>query len=417
MEISPIVLSIPVYFLLIGIELLVQWWQKDPIYRLNDALTNISCGITQQVSDIFAKVAIVAIYEYLYTTFGLLSIAPTWYNLLILFVAIDFLYYWAHRKSHEVNLFWGGHVVHHQSEDYNFSVALRQGSFQTIWTFGFYLPLAIIGFDTASFVLMSALVTVYQFWIHTEKVGKLHPAIEFIMNTPSHHRVHHGRNPEYIDKNHAGVFIVWDRMFGTFTPEKERPVYGITTPINTWNPIWANVKHYAQMARTWGQIKGWGNKMRFLFNKPGWMPASMGGPVAVPNVNRKAYHKFNAHTTVAINWYVLAQYLCILAGTALYLFTHEGMPMGHKVLITLFIMWAVMNVGGLFENLAWVWRAEALRLPLTVVLVGYLTQWQSMALAATGLYAVAFGAWLFVLRQYKPVKQQSNAVAMNHTPS
>ena len=172
MDFNPIILSIPVYFLLIGIELLIERLSQRKIYRLNDAITNISCGVTQQLTNIFFKVVGVAVYTLVYE-FRFFTIQETTLSFVILFIASDFCYYWAHRMSHEINLFWGGHVVHHQSEDYNFSVALRQGSFQIIWTFGFYLPLALLGFNPTSFVFASALVTVYQFWIHTETIGKL----------------------------------------------------------------------------------------------------------------------------------------------------------------------------------------------------------------------------------------------------
>ena len=172
MNINPIILSIPIYFILIGIELLIQLWHKSKLYRLHDAVTNISCGITQQITGLFAKLITLAAYQYIYEHWALFNIPITWYTLIILFVSADFLYYWAHRMSHQINLFWGGHVVHHQSEDYNLSVALRQGSFQTFFTFIFYLPLAFAGFETLTFVTVAGLVTIYQFWIHTETIGR-----------------------------------------------------------------------------------------------------------------------------------------------------------------------------------------------------------------------------------------------------
>lgn len=279
-------------------ELLVQYFTREKLYRLSDAVTNISCGITQQISGIFLKVSLLAVYELLYQHLSIFTIPFNLRTGLLLFVLADFCYYWAHRKSHEINPFWGGHVVHHQSEDYNFSVALRQGSFQAIWTSMFYWPLAILGFDTLSFVFVSALVTIYQFWIHTEKVGKL-GLLEWVFNTPSHHRVHHGRDPKYIDKNHAGVFIVWDRMFGTFQEEEEKPTYGITTPVKSWNPVWVNLQHYQWM---WSQLKltkGLTDKVKFLFYKPGWRPAYLGGYMAPPAVDKASYEKFQspAHPT------------------------------------------------------------------------------------------------------------------------
>ncbi len=243
MNLNPIVLSIPIFFILIGIELLVERFSQRKLYRLPDAIANLSCGITSQLSGLFLRIFVIGIYQFLFENFALFTLEKTWLYWLALVLLVDFAYYWAHRMSHEINLFWGGHVVHHQSEDYNLSVALRQSSLQVVWTFAFSLPIAFLGFDTWDFALISAFNTLYQFWIHTEAINKLPKWVEFIFNTPSHHRVHHGRDPKYIDKNHAGSLIIWDRIFGTFQPEEEKPTYGITKPINSWNPICANVSH------------------------------------------------------------------------------------------------------------------------------------------------------------------------------
>lgn len=227
-----IVLSIPVFFILIGLEVIYDRVKNRHLYRLNDAVSNISCGIFEQITGVFAKVFTVAMYAFVYEQWRFFTVPDTWYSFVLLFLAVDFAYYWAHRKSHEINLLWIGHVVHHQSEEYNLSVTLRQGDLQKIFTSFSYLPIALLGFSPEFFLLIAAINTLYQFWIHTEAIGRLGP-LEWVMNTPSHHRVHHGRNPKYIDRNHAGVFIIWDRMFGTFQPEEEHPVYGITTPVHT----------------------------------------------------------------------------------------------------------------------------------------------------------------------------------------
>jgi alkylglycerol monooxygenase len=247
LNLNPIVLSIPIFFILIGIELVVERFSHRKLYRLPDAIANLSCGITSQLSGLFMRILAIGIYEIVYANFALFTLDRSWLYWLGLFLLTDFTYYWAHRMSHEINLFWGGHVVHHQSEEYNLSVALRQSSFQVVWTFAFSLPIALLGFNTVDFVLISAFNTLYQFWIHTETINKM-GWFEYVFNTPSHHRVHHGRNPKYIDKNHAGSLIIWDKMFGTFQAEEERPTYGITKPINSWNAVWANFSHYVVMA-------------------------------------------------------------------------------------------------------------------------------------------------------------------------
>ena len=153
----------------------------------------------------------------------------------MLFLGVDCAYYWFHRIAHEYNAPWAGHVVHHSSEDYNLAVALRQGTFQGLFSWVFYLPLALLGFPPAWFAAMTSFDLLYQFWIHTRAIGKLGP-LEWVLNTPSHHRVHHARNPKYLDKNYAGTLIIWDRMFGTFQAEEEEPVYGLTKPLEQLEP-------------------------------------------------------------------------------------------------------------------------------------------------------------------------------------
>lgn len=408
MELNPIILSIPIYFLLIGIELLIQYLSKEKLYRLNDAITNISCGITQQITNVFLKVAVLALYELTYSQLALFTIEPSWWTYLILFILVDFCYYWAHRMSHEVNLFWGGHVVHHQSEDYNFSVALRQGSFQIIWTQLFFLPLAIIGFDTLSFVLILALNTVYQFWIHTEKIGKL-GFLEKFMNTPSHHRVHHGRDPKYIDKNHAGVFIVWDKLFGTFQEEEEHPTYGITTPINSWNPVWANWQHYASLLKQIKGVRSGKDRLKTLFYKPGWRPNYLGGYQAPPPVEAATYQKFATPIPKALAAYVIVHYVVLLAGTALFLFQEAQFAWPVKILLVGLILFGVTSIGLLLEHRKRAGLIETIRLTLSMLCLLWLPALASISLLLKVVVAciILFGSlgWLwYFYRSLQPAK-------------
>lgn len=361
MDLNPIVLSIPIFFILIGVELLVERFTHKDLYKFPDAIANLSCGITSQLSGLFLAVLGIGVYQFVFENFALFKLTHNWLYWSALVLLVDLAYYWAHRMSHEVNLFWGGHVVHHQSEEYNLSVALRQSSLQVVWTFAFNLPLALIGFDTVNFTLISALNTLYQFWIHTEAIGKM-GWFEYIFNTPSHHRVHHGRNPKYIDKNHAGAFIIWDKMFGTFQEEEERPTYGITKPINSWNAIWANMSHYVDMGRDLKRIPGWKDKIVYLFKKPGWLPDSMGGYRSAPAIDGTTYKKYATPSALSLNLYVLFQYTLCLAGTALFLFNTSKFSLGEKAGIAALIAVTVVNCGVLFERKPWVKWTELSRI-------------------------------------------------------
>ena len=374
MNINPIVLSIPVFFILIGIELLVERFTHRKLYRLPDAISNISCGITSQLSGLFLKILAVGVYQFLFERFALFTPDHTaWWYWVTLVLLVDLAYYWGHRLSHEINLFWGGHVVHHQSEEYNLSVALRQSSLQVVWTFAFNLPIALLGFRTIDFVLVAALNTLYQFWIHTEAINKLPRWIELIFNTPSHHRVHHGRNPKYIDKNHAGSLIIWDRMFGTFQAEEEKPTYGITKPLKSWNAVWANMSHYADMGVDLRRIPRWSDRVKYLFMKPGWLPDYMGGPRAVPDIDSASYQKYDTPSPLSLNLYVLFQYVLCLAGTAIFLFNADDFSTGEQVFITILISITVVNCGVLFEQRKWVKWAEWARIIAYPILLSALT--------------------------------------------
>jgi sterol desaturase/sphingolipid hydroxylase (fatty acid hydroxylase superfamily) len=320
-------------------------------YRLNDAFTNISCGIIDQATGVFAKVATIGVYALVYELLvGLTpwTIPSHWATWVLCFVAVDLAYYWSHRLSHEVNLFWVGHVVHHQSEDYNLSVALRQGAFQKVLMLWVYLPLAAIGFPTEWFVASIGINLLYQFWIHTEYVNKM-GWLEWVLNTPSHHRVHHGRNPKYIDKNHAGVFIVWDRLFGTFKEEEERPTYGITRPLNTFNPVLAHVQPFADLWRETRSMPSWADRFRYLFSPPGWYPAQMGGFKPAPELSGDEV-KYDRSLPLAINLYLLVQYAIVVGFTAVFLFTFAQYSQAVNAVFLCLILFQVYGLGNMFDK-------------------------------------------------------------------
>jgi len=399
LNLNPIVLSIPIFFLLIGIELAIERFSHLKLYRLPDAIANLSCGITSQLSGLFLKVLAVGIYEVLFTNFAFFQLERNWLYWVALFFLVDFAYYWGHRMSHQINLFWGGHVVHHQSEEYNLSVALRQSSFQTVWTFAFNLPIALLGFQTLDFVLISAINLLYQFWIHTETINKL-GFLEYFLNTPSHHRVHHGRNPKYIDKNHAGTLIIWDKMFGTFQAEEERPTYGITKPINSWNAVWANFSHYAEMGKDLKRIDSWGDKFRYLFKKPGWLPESLGGYRRAPEVEKASYQKYDTPAPVMLSYYVLFQYLLCLVGTGLFLFKQADFLIGEKVFFTIIISIVVVNCGVLFENKKWVIWSEWIRIfayPMILVGLTFIYFWPPILIGIAAVYFILSGGWFYAI--------------------
>jgi alkylglycerol monooxygenase len=396
MNMNPVMLAIPFFFLAMGLEIWIDRFRKTGLYRLNDSITNLSAGTSQQVVGIFLKVFTLGLYEAVYANFAVAHVPHVWWSWVLAFVLYDLCYYWAHRMSHEVNLFWSGHVVHHQSEEYNLSVALRQSWFQGVWTAPVYLPMALLGFDTTQLIIVGGLNLIYQFWIHTELIDRM-GVLEWVMNTPSHHRVHHGRNPKYIDKNHAGTFIIWDRLFGTFQAEEERPVYGITTPINSWNPVWANFSHYEQIGHQLRNAPTLTDKLKVLFYKPGY-DAKMAVYHPIPAVSHDDHAKFDTLVSAPVSYYVLFQYALLTAATFPFLQFQSQLGWGHKALIAGLIALTVVNFGWFFEGRTWAWRVEGLRL---VVCAG-VAVWLLLPMAgglwisgAIGLVGLASLIWLW----------------------
>jgi alkylglycerol monooxygenase len=366
--------AIPVFFLLIGIELLVGIYTHQKLYRLSDAVANISCGITQQVFGVVIKLLGFGAYIFLYELTPL-RIPNNWATYILLFLLIDMLYYWFHRYSHEINTFWGAHVVHHQSEDYNLSVALRQSAFQGIFSSAFYLPLALVGFDPIPFFLINTIQTLYQFWIHTEAIKKMPHWFEYIFNTPSHHRVHHGRNPQYIDKNHGGTLIIFDRLFGTFEPEKEAVVYGVTKPLSSWNPIWANFDYYNDLLKESARFTRFSDKIRLWVDRPGWRPADLGGLQEVPPVNREQQTKYDRPIPKGFPAYVLLQYVVVLLGTTGFLIVAANIEIIHSLLLASIIFWAVGNLGAMLDRQSWGLWSEYLRLLAVPAMIYFIFGW------------------------------------------
>lgn len=389
---------IPIYFVFIGIELLYLRFTKDKYYRLNDSLSSIGTGVIQQTTGIFIHLMIYLSYNWIQQhiaiqqLFGVGGIPDTllWY--IVAFLAFDFLYYWFHRTSHEVNVVWASHVVHHSSEEYNLSTALRQGTFQALFSWPFFLVMAFLGFPLEMFLVVSALDLLWQYFLHTRSVGKLGP-LEWFMNTPSHHRVHHGKNPQYIDKNHAGALIIWDKMFGTFEPEGEEVVYGITKPLNTWNPFWANIESFKDLAYDAWYTDSWKDKFLVWFKPPGWRPANLGAYAHNTKVDPKNVIKYDTQVPFGINMYVLFQFVLNLL-FAIWVLTQVKTAIENGALITLvgpafIVVLSISNIGSILDMKRWAYVVEiAKNIGIGIVLIIAL---QNQApLWALGLGALAY---------------------------
>lgn len=268
---DPTVYAIPVFVLSMAIEAFVLFKKGHP-YDAKDTAASLSGGIGVLVTGGVLKGATLAFYGLLYQhrIFDIGTGVVAW---LLLIPLEDLCYYAYHRVSHEVRLFWAGHVAHHSSERYTLATALRQSWTAPILNIPFWIPLAVLGFRPEMILLQKSFSLLYQYWIHTETIGKL-GIFEWVMNTPSHHRVHHGSNPQYIDRNHAGIFIIWDRLFGTFEPEDEKVVYGLTKNVETHNPFVIQTHEYVAIAHDVRAAKSWRTRLRAVFGSPAGVDTS-----------------------------------------------------------------------------------------------------------------------------------------------
>lgn len=339
-----IVLATPVFLLSIGIEFLVgrlrarRGTGRDT-YRLADTLNSIGLGMLSQIGGVLTSLLRIAIYTACFSAFALVDARDfwmQWYGWLLALVFYDFCYYWQHRMGHECGVLWAAHVVHHQSQHYNLSTALRQASSGFLLDWIFYLPMALAGVPPLVFGVVALIDLLYQFWVHTEQVGKLGWFDRWFCS-PSNHRVHHAVNDRYVDRNYGGVLIVWDRLFGSFQEEDERPVYGTRKPLDSWDPLWANLEVYWALGHDAWRTKRWGDKLRIWFKPPGWRPADLEPHRAFEIAQVQRYEPVVA---VSAQAFAGLLFLALLGGTAAFLWFAEVLP-----LPTTLVWLAVLSAG------------------------------------------------------------------------
>ena len=394
-------LSIPVFFLLIGIELIFNRALKKDYYRMNDALSSLSNGIGSEIVGIFMKTILFMAYIHIFDNWKFIDMGTEWWSWAILFMGVDFFYYWFHRKSHEVNAMWAAHIVHHSSEEYNLTTALRQAWFQNSFSWVFYLPLAFMGFSPAMFVTIKAINLVYQFWIHTKLIDKM-GFLELFMNTPSHHRVHHGKNPKYLDKNYAAVFIIWDRMFGTFQEEEEEPVYGITNTLTSWNPVWSNFHYWSELFTLAAKCSKSSDKIRVFIKPPGWAPEELGGFHHASEVDKENYEKFDIEVGGSVGTYSFVQFVPTLIIAALFLFMSPLMSTVEKYSLAVVVVFSIMNCGLLFEKRKIAYVLEFLRFGAVFGLLWLFQHlpYHTIISVLTGVFVTFSAVWLYTQRKH-----------------
>jgi len=379
MDARLIAVASPVFFVLVFVE----WWllrrRAEPVYRLHDSIADLSCGVGEQVCQVFTYVLELWLYTTIYThfrfhTFSISSVGA-WVALVLL---LDVAYYWFHRASHRVNFLWAVHSVHHQSEEYNFTVALRQGWIEPLMIAPFHIPLALMGFPPEMFFVGFTAHTLWQFWPHTRGIGPL--GIDAYLNSPANHRCHHAVNPEYIDKNYSGMLIVWDRLFGTWAREKDEPVFGTVKPLASFNPLWAQLSFWTEMAALSSRCTRLVDKFSVPFRPPEWRPAELGGPVVIPAVSPATRPRYEAKAPRALVRYTLFTFALVVLALPALTQAPPTLGWGAKLGIGIFAIASLVTISGLVENKRWARPIEIARL-LAFVPVVWLLVAQNLKLA------------------------------------
>ncbi len=373
-----IAIAVPFVLLALIIELLVDWRKGSRFYRSNDAINSLSAGILSTTIGYFTKILPLLAWGFVLQNFSVVDMPLTWFDLsarglllwVVAAVAWDFCYYWFHRFSHEISVLWAAHAVHHQSEDYNLSTALRQTSTGFLFGWIFYLPLFIIGFPLEVLITVNAANLIYQFWVHTQLIRRLGP-LDRILVTPSNHRVHHAQNERYIDKNYGGIFILWDRFFGTFQDESDRDpvVFGVRKPLANMNPFWANLQVYDYLLFDARKTRRWRDKFAVWIRRTGWRPPDVEARYPKRRADLAQFRKYDPKTPRAVRHYVLVQFLVSIIGTLIIaeLYLQQGAA---AVLLPCILLWLQLyTIGLLNDGRTYARRFELLRLLVGVPLL------------------------------------------------
>ncbi len=341
--------AIPGFFLLIIAEAWAASREKVKVNQDLDTISSLSSGITNTIKNILGLSLIIVSYDWMVDHFAIWDWQAHWLVYVIAFLGIDFAAYWSHRFNHEINLLWNRHIVHHSSEEFNLSCALRQPISNVISIYFFlYIPLAIIGVPAQVIAVLAPLHLFAQFWYHTRLIDRM-GWLEYIIVTPSHHRVHHAINDEYIDKNYAAIFILWDKWFGTFQEEKKDtpPVFGTKTPVNTWNPVIINFMHLWGLIKDAWNTRYWKDKFLVWIKPTGWRPRDLRTEEKPIDVYERP--KYQGMNTQTVRWYAWTQLtahnlILIWAMLEISSFTYGGLlGMGLYLFFGVFAYTSVMD--------------------------------------------------------------------------
>ena len=391
--------AIPFFLIMIGLEYALALGMKKVYFRFNDSIANLSVGVAERLLDLFTVGAFYGVYDYLHRHYALLSIRPSIWSWVVLFIATDFIWYWYHRLAHEVNLFWAAHVVHHQSEEFNYTVSARITLFQAVIRTGFWSVLPVLGFPAGMIMSLLLFHGLYPFFIHTRTIGKL-GLLEYVLVTPSHHRVHHASNPQYLDKNYGDVLILWDKLFGTFAPEIEEPVYGLTNPLRSYSFLWQQFHFLLELLEATRRTPGFGPKIRLLFGRPDGVDGGIREQLATyflsERIQADVVHPIRRPIGKG---YVIGQMISVLLILFGLILTGHLLPDVWQLLIALFVLLTLINCGAILEQRQWIFNLELARLVILWAFL-YVTTGSPILIVVVYIGVLSWWAYQSIIRQY-----------------
>jgi len=357
-NISFLAFAMPAFFLFVWLEYKLAQKKKRPeIFNYESSVSNISIGLAERLINLFIAGSFYQAFYFIYNNYRIFDIPSNFLIWIGLLLATDFVWYWYHRMGHEINFFWAAHIVHHHSEEFNFTVAARITTFQAIIRTGFWCILPLAGFHPTMVITMLLVHGAYSFFTHTQIIGRI-KWLEYIFVTPSIHGVHHASDEKYLDKNYGDMFTFWDRIFGTFQEEEEKPKYGLTHPLKSYSFLWQHFHYYFEIYELWKRSKGFKARWNALFGSP----ATMDQDIRPMLEKRFLQDKTDRRYRLKFRNYLYIQLAIVTLLLTVFTYNFEGLNWYDKLFVLSFIMITLINCGALLEQRNWIFYLEYLRL-------------------------------------------------------
>ncbi|HEX7846835.1 MAG TPA: sterol desaturase family protein [Chitinophagaceae bacterium] len=395
MSLNLLALAVPFFLGLMFLEYLIAKKRKLPYFNLHNSIANISIGVAERLAEVFVAGLFYYVYDHLQKNYAVFDIRPGVLLWILLFILTDLVWYWYHRLAHEINILWSVHVVHHQSEDFNYTASARITVLQAFVRTGFWAVLPLLGFPAGMITSLLLVHGLYPFFIHTRLIGKL-GVLEYILVTPSHHRVHHASDEKYLDKNYGDVLIIWDKLFGTFKKEEEEPKYGLTKPLRTYSFLWQHFHFAIELWLAVKKEKGW-NKLRIIFARPEKIN---------PDLREEAERIFNVRQNEApidqpLNRYVIWQMIILLGSLFGFILFEQYLGATFKTGFAILIILTLVNCGAIMEQKRWIFFVEFLRFSVLLLFSFYsLAYWQTKVLLILLLLATLLLYYRTIRKNY-----------------